>query len=236
MDAENSGPTETLGESLRWGFGNDSSSCYQKSRLKLELYSNCLDHGRQVRNKGEWGFIATLPSHFWLPAVPSLTYLKCALGCVLSPECLHQVWGGDLQQPPTPCMALQNLHRAERGEWTGPLRLLEPIVSVLWGQGAKWKISIHQDRSNSAQLPWLHLLPLLLQVWKRSGAWFFKGFPKQVLPQPMPIKKNKPQQPVSEPVPAAPEQPTPEPKHPARAPTRGRKIQLLLSGPRTDLG
>ncbi|XP_054952163.1 rabphilin-3A isoform X2 [Pan paniscus] len=57
------------------------------------------------------------------------------------------------------------------------------------------------------------------EVWKRSGAWFFKGFPKQVLPQPMPIKKTKPQQPVSEP--AAPEQPAPEPKHPARAPARG---------------
>nr|KAF6467526.1 rabphilin 3A [Rousettus aegyptiacus] len=35
----------------------------------------------------------------------------------------------------------------------------------------------------------------------------------------MPIKKTKPQPPVSEP--AAPEQPTPEPKHTARAPTRG---------------
>ncbi|KAM8817023.1 rabphilin-3A isoform 1-T1 [Rhynchonycteris naso] len=57
------------------------------------------------------------------------------------------------------------------------------------------------------------------EVWKRSGAWFFKGFPKQVLPQPMPIRKTKPQQPVSEP--AAPEQPTPEPKHSARAPTQG---------------
>uniref|UniRef100_A0A452TYI8 Rabphilin-3A n=1 Tax=Ursus maritimus TaxID=29073 RepID=A0A452TYI8_URSMA len=57
------------------------------------------------------------------------------------------------------------------------------------------------------------------EVWKRSGAWFFKGFPKQVLPQPMPIRKTKPQQPVSEP--AAPEQVTPEPKHAARAPTRG---------------
>ncbi|XP_011354357.1 rabphilin-3A [Pteropus vampyrus] len=57
------------------------------------------------------------------------------------------------------------------------------------------------------------------EVWKRSGAWFFKGFPKQVLPQPMPIKKTKPQLPVSEP--AAPEQPASEPKHTARAPTRG---------------
>ncbi|XP_049645345.1 rabphilin-3A [Suncus etruscus] len=57
------------------------------------------------------------------------------------------------------------------------------------------------------------------EVWKRSGAWFFKGFPKQVLPQKMPIRKTKPQQPVPEPV--APEQPTPEPKHTARASARG---------------
>ncbi|XP_045152629.1 rabphilin-3A [Echinops telfairi] len=56
------------------------------------------------------------------------------------------------------------------------------------------------------------------KVWKRSGAWFFKGFPKQVLPQPMPIKKAKPQQPASEP--AAPEPSAPEPKHPVRAPAR----------------
>ncbi|XP_048092612.1 rabphilin-3A-like [Alosa alosa] len=30
------------------------------------------------------------------------------------------------------------------------------------------------------------------EVWKRSGAWFFKGFPKQFLPSPMPISKHKP--------------------------------------------
>ncbi|KAL2079561.1 hypothetical protein ACEWY4_025305 [Coilia grayii] len=29
------------------------------------------------------------------------------------------------------------------------------------------------------------------EVWKRSGAWFFKGFPKQFLPSPMPISKHK---------------------------------------------
>ncbi|XP_006870570.1 PREDICTED: rabphilin-3A [Chrysochloris asiatica] len=57
------------------------------------------------------------------------------------------------------------------------------------------------------------------EVWKRSGAWFFKGFPKQVLPQPMPIKNTKPQQPISEP--AAPEQPTTEPKNAAKTPARG---------------
>ncbi|XP_041083994.1 rabphilin-3A-like isoform X1 [Polyodon spathula] len=29
------------------------------------------------------------------------------------------------------------------------------------------------------------------EVWKRSGAWFFKGLPKQVLPSPMPIGEAK---------------------------------------------
>ncbi|XP_061842200.1 rabphilin-3A-like isoform X2 [Nerophis lumbriciformis] len=29
------------------------------------------------------------------------------------------------------------------------------------------------------------------EVWKRSGAWFFKGFPKQFLPAPMPLSKPK---------------------------------------------
>ncbi|XP_021113114.1 rabphilin-3A isoform X2 [Heterocephalus glaber] len=57
------------------------------------------------------------------------------------------------------------------------------------------------------------------EVWKRSGAWFFKGFPKQVLPQPMPIKKTKPQQPITKP--AGLEQPTREPKHTVPAPAQG---------------
>lgn len=29
------------------------------------------------------------------------------------------------------------------------------------------------------------------KVWKRSGAWFFKGLPKQFLPSPMPTAKCK---------------------------------------------
>uniref|UniRef100_A0A8C9U3W1 Rabphilin 3A n=2 Tax=Scleropages formosus TaxID=113540 RepID=A0A8C9U3W1_SCLFO len=29
------------------------------------------------------------------------------------------------------------------------------------------------------------------EVWKRSGAWFFKGLPKQLVPSPMPISKPK---------------------------------------------
>nr|XP_027779132.1 rabphilin-3A isoform X2 [Marmota flaviventris] len=68
------------------------------------------------------------------------------------------------------------------------------------------------------------------EVWKRSGAWFFKGFPKQLLPQPMPIKKNKPQPPTSEP--AAPEQP-PEPKHTARVPAQADTEDRRGPGPKT---
>ncbi|XP_069353349.1 rabphilin-3A isoform X1 [Eulemur rufifrons] len=69
------------------------------------------------------------------------------------------------------------------------------------------------------------------EVWKRSGAWFFKGFPKQVLPQPMPIKKTKPQQPVSEP--AVPEQPAPEPKPAVRAPARADTEDRRAPGQKT---
>uniref|UniRef100_A0A8C2XA01 Rabphilin 3A-like protein n=1 Tax=Cyclopterus lumpus TaxID=8103 RepID=A0A8C2XA01_CYCLU len=29
------------------------------------------------------------------------------------------------------------------------------------------------------------------EVWKRSGAWFFKGFPKHFLPSPMPLSKAR---------------------------------------------
>ncbi|XP_051490281.1 rabphilin-3A [Apus apus] len=58
------------------------------------------------------------------------------------------------------------------------------------------------------------------EVWKRSGAWFFKGLPKQMLPQPMPVSKNKGPQTPSEPSPSEP--PTQDPKLPSRAPTRGQ--------------
>ncbi|XP_074868736.1 rabphilin-3A [Carettochelys insculpta] len=57
------------------------------------------------------------------------------------------------------------------------------------------------------------------EVWKRSGAWFFKGLPKQVLPQPMPVSKTKPPQAPSEPAPA--ETPAQDPKLPPRMPSRG---------------
>ncbi|XP_053136266.1 rabphilin-3A isoform X2 [Hemicordylus capensis] len=50
------------------------------------------------------------------------------------------------------------------------------------------------------------------EVWKRSGAWFFKGVPKQMLPQPMPISKGKPQPGPGEPAPPARE-PKPYPRN-----------------------
>ncbi|KFV77338.1 Rabphilin-3A [Dryobates pubescens] len=58
------------------------------------------------------------------------------------------------------------------------------------------------------------------EVWKRSGAWFFKGLPKQMLPQPMPVSKSKGPQALSEPSPVEP--PVQDQKLPSRAPTRGR--------------
>ncbi|CAM9531136.1 unnamed protein product [Bubo scandiacus] len=66
------------------------------------------------------------------------------------------------------------------------------------------------------------------EVWKRSGAWFFKGLPKQVLPQPMPVSKNKGPQPPSEPGPS--ELPTQDPKLPSRAPTRGSDVTAAAQG------
>uniref|UniRef100_A0A8C5NG17 Rabphilin-3A-like n=1 Tax=Gouania willdenowi TaxID=441366 RepID=A0A8C5NG17_GOUWI len=46
------------------------------------------------------------------------------------------------------------------------------------------------------------------EVWKRSGAWFFKGFPKHFLPSPMPlskVKERKAQEAAKPPGPAASE-------------------------------
>uniref|UniRef100_A0A8D2MS70 Rabphilin 3A n=1 Tax=Zonotrichia albicollis TaxID=44394 RepID=A0A8D2MS70_ZONAL len=76
-----------------------------------------------------------------------------------------------------------------------------------------------QTTNNRPQAIWLcKICSEQREVWKRSGAWFFKGLPKQMLPQQMPISKKGPQTP-SEPRPAEP--PAPDPKLPSRAPTRG---------------
>ncbi|NWV47073.1 RP3A protein, partial [Daphoenositta chrysoptera] len=76
-----------------------------------------------------------------------------------------------------------------------------------------------QTTNNRPQAIWLcKICSEQREVWKRSGAWFFKGLPKQMLPQPMPVSKKGPQTP-SEPRPAEP--PAPDPKLPSRAPSRG---------------
>uniref|UniRef100_A0A8B9NQJ5 Rabphilin 3A n=1 Tax=Apteryx owenii TaxID=8824 RepID=A0A8B9NQJ5_APTOW len=66
------------------------------------------------------------------------------------------------------------------------------------------------------------------EVWKRSGAWFFKGLPKQMLPQPMPISKSK--------APAPAEPPAQEPKLSPRAPGRGSHIFSVSSPSLATLG
>ncbi|NXN78689.1 RP3A protein, partial [Bombycilla garrulus] len=79
-----------------------------------------------------------------------------------------------------------------------------------------------QTTNNRPQAIWLcKICSEQREVWKRSGAWFFKGLPKQMLPQPMPVSKKGPQTP-SEPCPAEP--PAPDPKLPSRAPSRGSSL------------
>uniref|UniRef100_A0A8C5LM93 Rabphilin-3A n=1 Tax=Leptobrachium leishanense TaxID=445787 RepID=A0A8C5LM93_9ANUR len=58
------------------------------------------------------------------------------------------------------------------------------------------------------------------EVWKRSGAWFFKGFPKHVLPQPMPVTKSKAQKPSNEQ--SAPDVPAGEQKRYPRTQNRAQ--------------
>ncbi|KAJ8415519.1 hypothetical protein AAFF_G00424990 [Aldrovandia affinis] len=42
------------------------------------------------------------------------------------------------------------------------------------------------------------------EVWKRSGAWFFKGLPKQLLPSPMPVSKHRESSPQQAPAASEP--------------------------------
>uniref|UniRef100_A0A8C1YYR5 Rabphilin-3A n=1 Tax=Cyprinus carpio TaxID=7962 RepID=A0A8C1YYR5_CYPCA len=68
------------------------------------------------------------------------------------------------------------------------------------------------------------------EVWKRSGAWFFKGLPKQFLPSPMPISRARDPSPQKSPAapPAAVQTQAPvERAHPAE-----REEQKPAVGPR----
>ncbi|KAM9392579.1 rabphilin-3A-like isoform 1-T2 [Pholidichthys leucotaenia] len=83
------------------------------------------------------------------------------------------------------------------------------------------------------------------EVWKRSGAWFFKGFPKHFLPSPMPLSKPRetgapeaaePQRPVaSQPKEAETQQqqPPPGPELQSRAgypPVAPKPVLRMVSG------
>ncbi|XP_035247958.1 rabphilin-3A-like isoform X1 [Anguilla anguilla] len=56
------------------------------------------------------------------------------------------------------------------------------------------------------------------EVWKRSGAWFFKGMPKQVLPAPMPVSKQ--QSPKTQP--RGPQEPPAQPEATSAPGAQGR--------------
>uniref|UniRef100_A0A3P9NSE9 RabBD domain-containing protein n=1 Tax=Poecilia reticulata TaxID=8081 RepID=A0A3P9NSE9_POERE len=67
------------------------------------------------------------------------------------------------------------------------------------------------------------------EVWKRSGAWFFKGFPKQFLPSPMPLSKPKEMAPHEA---AEPQKPTvSEPREAAAQPKPPAVVSFPLIGP-----
>ncbi|XP_053276984.1 rabphilin-3A [Pleuronectes platessa] len=59
------------------------------------------------------------------------------------------------------------------------------------------------------------------EVWKRSGAWFFKGFPKHFLPSPMPLSKPR----------EAGAHEAAEPKGPPAPKPRGAVTQAQPAGP-----
>ncbi|XP_018608535.1 rabphilin-3A-like isoform X2 [Scleropages formosus] len=67
------------------------------------------------------------------------------------------------------------------------------------------------------------------EVWKRSGAWFFKGMPKQFLPTPMPISKNHKSS--TQQAKSSAEQPVPETSAAGQPRTQGRgSVEGYISG------
>lgn len=71
------------------------------------------------------------------------------------------------------------------------------------------------------------------EVWKRSGAWFFKGFPKHFLPAPMPLSKTK-EEPASTAAAESKGPPAPEPKEAppqSQPPPAGRAPQTRVGYP-----
>ena len=108
------------------------------------------------------------------------------------------------RQSPALRVALQDLQRAARGEL-----VFTPFLRVF----CHYRLFQHQAQINSFPphgVAPMHITSIhgLSQVWKRSGAWFFKGFPKQFLPSPMPISKPKEQKEGKQPQAAAARGPT----------------------------
>lgn len=55
----------------------------------------------------------------------------------------------------------------------------------------QWTTKEINPQLGTPQHIFCHIFCLFFQVWKRSGAWFFKGFPKHFLPSPMPLSKAR---------------------------------------------
>ncbi|NXM13824.1 RP3A protein, partial [Ploceus nigricollis] len=63
------------------------------------------------------------------------------------------------------------------------------VVCEDWKKNVCTKCGV-QTTNNRPQAIWLcKICSEQREVWKRSGAWFFKGLPKQMLPQPMPARR-----------------------------------------------
>ncbi|XP_015233511.1 PREDICTED: rabphilin-3A [Cyprinodon variegatus] len=77
------------------------------------------------------------------------------------------------------------------------------------------------------------------EVWKRSGAWFFKGFPKQFLPSPMPLSKQKETAPKEaaeprKPTASVPREATTQPKPPVSNQSQASASDEQSSGAQTQ--
>ncbi|NXA37376.1 RP3A protein, partial [Eudromia elegans] len=106
-----------------------------------------------------------------------------------------------------------------------------PRGAVLCPQNVCTKCGVQSSNSRPRAVWLCKICSEQREVWKRSGAWFFKGLPKHMLPQPMPVSKSKV---APEAAPAEP--PAPEPKPAARAPARGRRARGHLAPRRGSTG
>lgn len=218
----------TLGESLRWGL-EWFSSCYQSKTWQSEHLLTGLGHGRQV----EQGRTETL-----VPFPATSDYSNSETWHILSVHwavfCLQNVCTKcgvetSSSRPHPVAQSAKSASSREVSGWVKPGS--QTIVPVLWDRGQSGKLSIHQDRSNSAQLPYLHLPPPLLLQCRRSGHGSSR-LPPNRSSQPYAHKEEQPQQPVSEPVPTLAR---PLAQAPLGLQLESRKIQLCWDQDRSWL-